>query len=692
MGAADTGPAIGMDLGTTYSAVAWMNSAGESEVIPDEEGNTLTPSVVSFASGTPVVGTEAKLDQATGDPDVMAFFKSSMGDPAFSCHFVGSDWTATDLSALVLAHLKAQAERALSRPVTQAVVTVPEYFTHPQRAATIEAGRRAGLDVRRIISEPTAAALAYGLRPGAAVSRFVVYDLGGGTFDVSVVQIDAEAVEVIAAAGDHELGGRDWDDRLAGSLQQRFSRDVGRDLFAGNSGELLVEVERLKRALSARKSVETQFGSSGKTMNIVITRAEFEEKTSDLLERTVQLTEQALSDAGLTWPEIDGVLPVGGSTRMPMIRARIEQMSGRPPVGGIHTDQAVVLGAAVQAGLLQADGAAGAGRAMLPSRKVRDIVAHSLGMIAESPDRSRYLNSVLLKRNTPIPCVAPRPYEFDVSGHGNDVLEVFLTQGENEDPADCTYLGKYVVTGFAASAAGAAVVDISYAYDENAVVSVSAIERSTGTALTVDVEALPPDVPDRFLGPPLALKPRDPATVYLAFDLSGSMSGLPLAEAKKAAEAFISQIDLTNTSAGLISFSDSVLIDLEASQNAIAISAAIRGLQMGRTGIGNAGHPFDDIYNRLHGRSGRRYAVVLADGVWENQPYVVTRAQRCHQDGIEIIAIGFGSADRHFLDDIASSTAQAFFTDLNQLTEAFSTIARELTENGSWQGAGVGEP
>lgn len=690
MGATTVGPAIGMDLGTTYSAVAWINSGGEPEIIPDDEGNTLTPSVVSFARGTPVVGAEAKSDQATGVPDVMAFFKSSMGDPAFSCHFAGRDWTATDLSALVLAHLKAQAERALSARVTQAVVTVPEYFTHPQRAATIEAGRLAGLEVRRIISEPTAAALAYGLRPGAEIRRFIVYDLGGGTFDVSVIQFSADAVEVIAAAGDHELGGRDWDDRLAGSLQQRFSRGVGRDLFAGNPGELLVEVERLKRALSARKSVETQFGSAGKTMNVVITRAEFEEMTSDLLERTVQLTEQALSDGGLAWSDIDGVLPVGGSTRMPMVRARIEQMSSRPPVSGIHPDQAVVLGAAVQAGLLQAEGSPSS--AMLAPRKVRDIVAHSLGMIAESPDRSRYTNSVLLRRNTPIPCVAPRPYQFDISGNGKDLLEVFLTQGENEDPADCTYLGKYVVTGFPASAIGAAVVDISYAYDENAIVGVSATERSSGTPLTVDVVALPPDVPDRFLQPPVVLKSRAPTTVYLAFDLSGSMSGWPLAQAQKAAEAFVSQVDLTTTSVGLISFSDSVLIELEASQNALAIGQAIRGLRIGRTGIGNSGHPFDELYNLFDGRKGRRYAVVLADGVWENQPYVVTKARRCHQDGIEVIAIGFGSADRRFLDDIASSTEQAFFTDLNQLPEAFSTIARELTESGSLPSRGVGEP
>jgi molecular chaperone DnaK len=178
-------------------------------------------------------------------------------------------------------------------------------------------------------------------------------------------------------------------------------------------------------------------------------------------------------------------------------------------------------------------------------------------------------------------------------------------------------------------------------------------------------------------------------TVYLAFDLSGSMSGRPLAQAQNAAEAFVSQIDLTTTSVGLIAFSDSVRVELEASQNATVILLAIRQLRIGRTGFGNRGHPFDDLYRLLDGRDGGRYAIVLADGVWQQQPHVVTRAERCHKDGIEVVAIGFGSADRQFLDEIASSTEQAFFTDLTNLTEAFSTIARELTETGGLPSRGV---
>jgi molecular chaperone DnaK len=305
-------------------------------------------------------------------------------------------------------------------------------------------------------------------------------------------------------------------------------------------------------------------------------------------------------------------------------------------------------------------------------------------MIAESPDRSRYLNSVLLKRNSTIPCQAIRPYRFDVSADHAE-LEVFLTQGETDDPAESTYLGRYLVTGFPAGLVGSVVVDVSYCYDENALVTVSATERSTSTPLRVRVDELPDDVPDRFIVPPAALKSREPTTVYLAFDLSGSMHGQPLAEAQRAAKAFISQVDLTTTSVGLIAFSDSVRVELQASQNATEVDRAVGQLMIGRTGIGNAGHPFDRLHDLMKERHGRCYALVLADGVWANQPHAVRQARRCHDAGIHVIAIGFGKVDRNFLDQIASSTQDSFFTSMNSLTATFSTIARELTE-----GTGVG--
>jgi molecular chaperone DnaK len=684
--------AVGIDLGSTYSVVARVTQDGIPEVVPDTIGQVLTPSVVSFAGSGPVVGESAKSDQARGEADIVAFFKSSMGDPAFSRRLGGRDWSATELSGLVLAHLKAEVEQTLGQRVGQAVVTVPEYFTHPQRAATLAAANLAGLDVLRIIGEPTAAALAYGLRPGVDTGRFVVYDLGGGTFDVSVVVLTEDSLDVVAATGDHELGGRDWDDRIALELQERFRIETGADLLCGEVGDLLVAVEQLKRTLSARRSAQITVSDGTRSARYTVTRAEFEAASADLLERTMQLSEQALHDAGVSWAEIDGVLPVGGSTRMPMVRNWVERMSGRPPLGGIHPDHAVALGAAVQATLLStlqtrlptrnrvtSEGQT-TGVFLGPRRKIRDVVAHSLGMIAENPDRSRYLNSVLLRRNSTIPCRAVRPYRFEVSGDHAE-LEVFLTQGETDDPVESTYLGRYLVTGFPVGLAGSVVVDVSYSYDENALVTVSATERSTNTRLQVRVDELPDDVPDRFMVPPAVPRSREPINVYLAFDLSGSMHGQPLAEARRAAKAFVSQVDLTTTSVGLIAFSDSVRVELQASQNATEVDQAVEQLMIGRTGIGNAGHPFDQIHDLLIERDGWRYALVLADGVWANQPQAVQQARRCHEAGIHIIAIGFGRVDRSFLDRIASSTRESFFTSMNSLTATFSTIARELTES-----------
>jgi len=683
--------AVGIDLGTTYSVVAWVNPDGDPVVVPNVVGETLTPSVVSFASGRPVVGMEAKADQAHGEGEVAHLFKRSMGDHAFRRPLGGREWSPTDLSALVLRHLKEQAEAALGQPVSRAVVTVPEYFTHPQRAATMEAARIARLDVPRIISEPTAAALAYGLRPGPVSRRVLVYDLGGGTFDISLVNIGQEEIKVLCTEGDHELGGRDWDDRLAGIVLRKLPAHAA--ALEDDPGALLVEAENIKRSLSARRSGEFRLVAGGQTLRCEVTREEFETASLDLLEQTSQLTAKVLEEAGFAWADIDGVLPVGGSTRMPMVQKWIERMSGKPPMGGIHPDHAVALGAAAQAAILLEEesntGLRLGGEQATPilrlaaPRQISEIVAHSLGMIAENSVGDQYINSVLLPRNRRIPCTETRPYQFSLKGDGTDLLEVFLTQGETEDPEPCVYLGRYMVTGFPTDGQRQTVVDVSYAYDNNALVGVTAIDRGTGTVLDVRVADLPEDVPHRFLEPPVRSASREPMTVYLAFDLSGSMAGVPLAEAQRAARTFVSQLDLTTTAVGLISFSDRVHVSQQATQNAVQIEQAISGLVMGSTGYGNATHPFDELYRVLSKTVGRRFGVVLADGVWERQDVAVRQARRCHGSDIEIIAVGFGGADKSFLEQIASSTAQGMFTELGELTQVFGTIAREITESGA---------
>lgn len=671
---------VGIDLGTTFSVVAYINAQGRPEVIPNEHGKAITPSVIYFSPKGSIVGDEAKEYQASGETNVASFFKRSMGDSQFLLSFYGRDYTPVDLSALVLGYLKAQAERFFNAPVPNAVITVPAYFTHMQRTATMEAGRQAGLNVLKIINEPTAAALAYGLRPSQDERRVLVYDLGGGTFDVSLVSITPTEVNVLATDGDHNLGGKDWDDRLLSYLADQFEQEFGLELIGDDVNELRVQAEKLKHTLSARQNADIRVQAAGKTGTYTVTRALFEDITRDLMERTQLLTEHVLAEAGLSWSNLYGVLPVGGSTRMPMVNSYVERMSGKPAMGGINPDEAVALGAAIQA-TMEMELLAGPAtiRYLLSGRKkTTDVIAHSLGMIAESADRSRYINSVLIRKNVPIPSAQTRPYQMAVRKHGGTQLEVFLTQGESDDPQQCAYLGHYVFSDFPHITGKTAILNITYEYDKNGIVHISAVEKASGKPLKLSVEPVPPDVPARFAGRPTDSQVREHLTVYLVIDTSGSMDSGPLEEAKKAAERFVRECDLTSTSIGLISFSSAIEVKLAATQNEGKLHHAISSLHAEG---GTSGDSFNYVYDLLHAAPGLRYAIVLTDGQWSHQKEAVRMAKQCHRTEIEVIAIGFGQADRQFLEQVASSTEQSFFTDLSRLSETFSTIAQEITES-----------
>ena len=673
------GAFVGIDLGTTFSVVAFINDSGEAEAIKDENGGVLTPSVVYVGDSDPVVGFEAKELQAYGEENVASFFKRQMGERAVEWEFNGNSYDAIEFSAMVLRHLKTTAERQLQEAVTQAVITVPAYFNHPEREATIEAGRRAGLEVLSIINEPSAAALAYGVRPIDKAQTVLVYDLGGGTFDVSIVRITADEQHVLGTDGDHHLGGKDWDDRIMGYVADQFESEFGEDLLDANVDNLLTKAEEAKRSLSARESVLIKVHKNGRKGAYTLTREKFEELTRDLLQRTASLSGDLLGELGLGWSDLSDVLLVGGSTRMPMVRAWVELISGKQPKTTIDPDEAVALGAAIQAAM-DVEAAEGKPAFSLAGRKKSiDAISHSLGMIAVNQEGSRYLNSILIRKNQPIPANFTRPYRLYVGDKGENQLDVYVTQGESEDPLECAYLGKYVFTGIAPESGHDAVLDVTYSYDRNGVVSVSAIERDTKRQLALSVEPLPGDVPDRFGKPPEDERIREHLTVYLAFDLSGSMSGAPLREAQKAARAFLSQCDLSTMSIGLISFSDRVLVESSACQNAKTIEKAIENLQCGRTGYGNATHPFGELKKLLLQEKGKRYGIVLADGVWSRQEDAVQIAKDCHEHGIDVIGVGFGGADKAFLQRISSSDQDSIFTDMNALVDTFSTIAQELT-------------
>lgn len=681
--------AIGIDLGTTFSAVAVMDESGRPKILPNRDGQPITPSVIYFSSNGPLVGDEAKKMQALGETDTASFFKRNMGDPNFILHFQGRDYTAGELSALVLTQLKADAEQILGLPVADAVITVPAYFNNKQREATIEAGRMAGLNVLRIINEPTAAALAYGFKEVSKAQTLLVYDLGGGTFDVTIVRVSKDDIEVLATAGDHELGGKDWDDRIVRFLAGQFQESHGVNPLdeSVSANDLLVRGEIAKKELSTRGRTRLSITHEGERETCELSREQFEDLTRDLMERTQRLCEQTLADVKLNWRAMDGVLLVGGSTRMPMVRQYVEQMSGQPPLMGVNVDEAVALGAAIQAGMDMAESQGARPHFSLTGiKKVSDVMSHSLGMISENADQTRYINSIIIPKNKIIPCEETRPFQIRTRARGGNSVEVYMLQGESEHPLSCTVLGKYTFSNIQHVSSGAAILDIQYAYDRNGVVTVSATQQGWPQSLPLTIEALPADM--SWAGNPVDNSSKQPAfiSVVMAIDLSGSMSGGPLAAAQKAAKTFLAGIDLNHSAVALLGFADTAEFSQKLSSDKRTLEKGIDlwtdWMSKNRVGGGNDGEPFTEALGALRKAEGNCFLIVLTDGCWSHQERAIDRAKKCHAEDIEVIAMGFGGANQAFLQAIATSDENALFTSLGDLSSSFSKIAQVITDSG----------
>lgn len=677
---------IGIDLGTTFSAISSVDEYGKPYILENSEGKKLTPSVIYFdTNGNILIGEEAKEMQGLGEENVAAFFKRNMGENTFSLNFNGRSYTAKDLSALVLQKLKKDAEDALGTSVSKAVITVPAYFNNLQREDTIEAGKKAGLEVLRIINEPTAAAIAYGFSKSVN-QRILVYDLGGGTFDVTIVDISDENISVIATGGDHMLGGKDWDDRIVNYITNLFDDEFGVNPMddAVSFNDMLVKAEKAKRGLSVRDSVKIAVVHDSERGNYELTREKFEEITHDLLERTAMLTNKILEEADMTWNDLDGVLLVGGSTKMPMVTQWVEQMSGKPSIKGINVDEAVSLGAAMQASMevqpkqdmLRLGGS---------SKKIDDVMSHSLGLIAENKDNTKYINTIIIPKNKQVPSVEERPYQLRTGRKIDNELEVYMTQGESDIPLQCKIIGKYVFSGIEHVGKGLTIIDVEYKYDDNGVINIAAKQRENSKRLDLRIDDVPHDL--SWLDRPPEHKHVIPhVSVLLAVDLSGSMSGHPLMEAQKAANGFLKKLDLTNTSVGLICFADRVKINQPLTQNAKALSKGVKAwssiMDRATVGYGNDTDPFREALEVLRNEDDPRFLIVLTDGVWSNQKLAIGRAAQCAEAGIEIVALGFGGADKKFLRAIATSDENALLTGLNGLAGSFSKIAQVLTETG----------
>lgn len=486
------GIAIGIDLGTTNSAVSVVRPTGVPEVLRNKEGDTVTPSVVLFQSfggaDEPLVGEQAKRQAAAFPEDIVQYVKRFIGDPTWRFDASsGTQYTAEEVSAIILKRLKEDAELALGEEVTDAVITVPAYFDDARRTATAHAGQIAGLNVLRVLNEPTAAALSYGVEADAN-GTVLVYDLGGGTFDVTILKISGTEFEVLATDGDRNLGGFDFDNALMEYLNKRLMEQGAPDALEDPSltAALREKAEFAKKALSTVPKTNVQFSAEGQHYRVPLTREEFEECTVSLLNRTQEVLEDVLSAAKLTWADIDKVLLVGGSTRMPAVRTLVERISGKTPELDINPDEAVALGAAVQATLSgdvevsteQVGSKATVEGFLGGSVKISDVTSQALGIILYNADGSTF-NHVVIPRNTKVPCTHEQNTRTLLDGQ--NALDIKVTQGEEHDPDLVTIVGSGELS-LPAYPKGAP-LKVIYAYDVDQTVRVEVIDLTANASL-----------------------------------------------------------------------------------------------------------------------------------------------------------------------------------------------------------------
>lgn len=476
------GKIIGIDLGTTNSCVAVMEG-GQPTVIVNSEGTRTTPSVVAFTKkGERLVGEPAKRQAVTNPERTVSSIKREMGS-GYKVKIDKKNYSPQEISAFILMKLKKDAEDYLGQRVTEAVVTVPAYFSDAQRQATKDAGRIAGLKVERIINEPTAAALAYGLDNGEA-QKILVYDLGGGTFDVSVIEIGDKVIEVLATSGDNHLGGDDFDKRLSDYIVSEFKRtegiDLGKDKVALQ--RITEEAEKAKKELSSAQTVNinlpfittTKVGPVHLDMNI--TRAKFNELTSDLVERTTGPVITALNDAGITKGELNKVLLVGGSTRIPAVQDKVRQLTGLEPSKNMNPDECVALGASIQGGKLAGD-SGNASELLLLDVTPLTLSIETVGGIATH----------LIEKNSTIPCRKSQVFSTAMSGQTN--VEIKVLQGERQFARDNKLLGTFRLNGIRRAPAGVPQIEVTFDIDANGIVHVSAKDLDTGREQSITITA-----------------------------------------------------------------------------------------------------------------------------------------------------------------------------------------------------------
>ncbi|MEP7070818.1 MAG: Hsp70 family protein [Verrucomicrobiota bacterium] len=498
--------AVGIDLGTTFSAVAHIDAYGKPQIIPNSESERITPSVILFDDSTVIVGTTAK-NNAVAEPEkIVDFVKREIGKPKEHFHreFGGKRFSAEELSALILKKLKMDAEKYLKQPITDAVITVPAYFNDAERTATITAGKLAGLNVLQIINEPTAAALAYGLDKLDQDQTVFVFDLGGGTFDVTIMRIEGHHINMLATNGDHRLGGKDWDDIIVNFVAEEFDRQHGENplLDLQSYQDLHTRALSAKIQLSTRAQTALIHQHNGKSVKLEITRDEFERRAQHLVEKCKTICEMVMQEARMTWNEIDKVLLVGGMTRMPMVRQLIAQLTSAPLIEDVNPDEAVAMGAAIQGILSLLDLEKTSGEQVLPDTtrdqfssrdgrliQVTNITSHTLGVVLWDEAQLEEYVFPMIRKMSAIPATGSNSFGTAMANMQRAVVRV--VEGESTLPDECTPLGVCDVELPAFLPKGSP-VELTYEYNANQVLEVSVeasgniakvtIERNTGVA------------------------------------------------------------------------------------------------------------------------------------------------------------------------------------------------------------------
>ncbi len=469
---------IGIDLGTTNSVVSVMEG-GDPTVIANAEGNRTTPSIVAFAkNGERLVGETAKRQAVTNPDRTIASIKRYMGSD-HKIEIDGKTYTPQDISAMILAKLKADAESYLGEKVTEAVITVPAYFSDAQKQATKDAGKIAGLDVKRIINEPTAASLAYGLDKESGSHKILVYDLGGGTFDVSILELGDGVFEVLATNGDTKLGGDDFDNAVLDFLAESFAKEHGVDLKKDKMSlqRLKEAAEKAKKELSSAQTTNinlpfiTVTSDGPLHLNMDLTRAKFDQLTADLVKRTIEPMKKAMSDAGVSNSDIEKVILVGGSTRIPAVQEEVKKVTGKDPFKGINPDECVAIGAAIQAGVLTGE--------------VHDVLLLDVTPLSLSIETLGGVATKLIERNTTIP--TKKSQIFSTAADNQTAVDIHVLQGEREMAAGNITLGRFQLTGIAPAPRGIPQIEVTFDIDANGIVNVSAKDKGTGKEQNITI-------------------------------------------------------------------------------------------------------------------------------------------------------------------------------------------------------------